>query len=306
LTLYVQPAELARKLVKEMEDHKVSRAAQVSVRNRYTIFLCEEDFDRLYPQRDSLIPKLERHLEKHIRSKHYQAPGEISVDLVPDPDLKLGYFGILGEREAPGFAEQQLPGRFGEEPPGEELWPVASDAEMRPPARQARRAQEPASPTRPLRVVPQEPMAPTVFPAPAPAASPAAAQTPSAAQAERPGRSRPSEGEQGGATRVIAPADAAELGLARETIVIRSGNRVREFSQGRVIIGRAREADFRIDNPDVSRRHAALYWSNGKIVLEDLGSTNGTMVNGYPISNTVISPNDVVVIGDCRMNVDAR
>ena len=37
--LYVQPAELARKLIKEMEAHKVTRAGHVSVRNRYTIFL---------------------------------------------------------------------------------------------------------------------------------------------------------------------------------------------------------------------------------------------------------------------------
>jgi pSer/pThr/pTyr-binding forkhead associated (FHA) protein len=41
-------------------------------------------------------------------------------------------------------------------------------------------------------------------------------------------------------------------------------------------------------------------------MLEDLGSTNGTMVNGYPISSTVVTPRDVVVIGDCRMSIDIR
>ena len=112
--------------------------------------------------------------------------------------------------------------------------------------------------------------------------------------------------QESGSTRVIPPAQAAELGLARETIVVKSGNRVREYSQGRVIVGRASDADFRIDNPDVSRRHAAIFWSNGKIVVEDLGSTNGTMVNGYPVSSTVIAPNDVIVIGDCKLTVQAR
>ncbi len=97
-----------------------------------------------------------------------------------------------------------------------------------------------------------------------------------------------------------------ELGLARETIVIKSGNRAREFSQGRVVVGRAADADFRIDNPDVSRHHAALYWSNGAIVIEDLGSTNGTMVNGHPVSSATVSPNDVIVIGDCRLTAQAR
>ena len=64
---------MARKLVKEMEDHKVSRGSRVSVRNRFTIFLCEDDFDRLSPSRDDLISKLERHLAKHVRSKRYEA-----------------------------------------------------------------------------------------------------------------------------------------------------------------------------------------------------------------------------------------
>jgi len=38
----------------------------------------------------------------------------------------------------------------------------------------------------------------------------------------------------------------------------------------------------------------------------DLGSTNGTMVNGYPVSSTVVRPGDVIVIGDCRITVEAR
>lgn len=259
-----------------MEDHKVSRANRVSVRNRYTIFLCEEDFDRLMPDRDRLIAKLERHVAKHVRSKRYEVPGEIMVDLVLDTDLRLGHFGILAERDAPGFAEQQLSPRLAPES-GQDHWSVPAEL----PARPARREAAPAAA-----------IAPAVSIRPAPAGRPVA--------------SRLAESDHGGSTRIITPPDAAELGLARATIVIKSGNRVREFTQGRVVIGRARDADFRIDNPGVSRRHAAVYWSNGKVVLEDLGSTNGTMVNGYPISSTVITPQDVVVIGDCRMSIDIR
>ena len=244
---------MARKLVKEMEDHKVSRASRVSVRNRYTIFLCEDDFDRLAPQRDQLIGKLERHLSKHVRAKRYEIPSDILVDIVLDTDLKLGHFGILGEREAPGFAGQELGSRLVDDAPEQPRSPVGEP--------------EPAVPAR---------------------------------------RVRQAEPEQGGATKIIGPGEAADLRLARTTIVIKSGNRVREFSQGRVVVGRARDADFCIDNPDVSRRHAAITWSNGKLLLEDLGSTNGTMVNGYPVSSTVITPQDVVVIGDCRMNVEIR
>ena len=97
-----------------MENHKVSRPPNVSVRNRYTIFLCEEDWDRLREHKDQLADKLERHLAKHVRAKKYQTAGDISVELSCDPDLKLGHFGILAEKEARGFAEEALPGPLGE------------------------------------------------------------------------------------------------------------------------------------------------------------------------------------------------
>jgi hypothetical protein len=255
--LYVQPAELARKLVKEMEDHKVSRSTHVSVRNQYTIFLCPEDYERLRNHEEELTAKLERHLSKHVRAKRYEIPGDITVAIVLDSDLKLGHFGILAERDAPGFNEQDLPARLRQDAParGDRVESVRAERV------ESVRAKRP-----------------------------------------KPARAEPD----GGTTKIIAPADAAQFGLARQTIVIRAGNREREFTQGRVIVGRAPDADFRIDNPDVSRRHAAISWSNGNVVLEDLGSTNGTMVNGYPVSSTVVGPEDVVVIGDCRMTVDAR
>jgi pSer/pThr/pTyr-binding forkhead associated (FHA) protein len=81
---------------------------------------------------------------------------------------------------------------------------------------------------------------------------------------------------------------------------------MREFNQGRVVVGRARDADFRVDDPNVSRRHAAFFWEDGRIMVQDLESTNGTMVNGYPVSTTVLRPSDVVVIGDCRITVETR
>jgi pSer/pThr/pTyr-binding forkhead associated (FHA) protein len=73
-----------------------------------------------------------------------------------------------------------------------------------------------------------------------------------------------------------------------------------------VIVGRARDVDFRINDPDVSRRHAAIFWSEGGVMIEDLGSTNGTMVNGYPVSSTLVRSGDVIVIGDCKITVETR
>jgi Protein of unknown function (DUF3662)/FHA domain len=306
--LFVQPAELARKLVKEMEDRKVSRPPHVSVRNRYTIFLCEEDWDRLRESKDQLAGKLERHLAKHVRTKKYQTAGDISVDLVCDPDLKLGHFGILAEKATRGLAEEDLPGRFDDGISSRVSPDLSPGVAGNSPAWDAG--------------LDEEPRLGLVGPIVPPGAAAGVPRLPSAggkgvdkgAGREAPAKPAPvaARGRSGraeresGSTKVIPAAEVADLGLARETIVIKSGNRVREFSQGRVVVGRAADADFRIDNPDVSRRHAALYWSNGKIVIEDLGSTNGTMVNGYPVSSTVIAPSDVIVIGDCKLTAQAR
>lgn len=266
--LFVQPAELARKLVKEMEDHKVSRSTHVSVRNRYTVFLCPDDYERLRIDEHGLMDGLERHLAKHVRSKGYRISGEIGVSMTVDPELRLGYFGILAEREAPGLVEQDLRARLEAQQSAREAR-VASVGAGRSDADSVDRGERIA------RGRPSRPRTPSVEPA-------------------------------AGATEIIPAGAAAQLGLARQTIVVTAGSRVREFNQGRVILGRSRDVDFVIDNPDVSRRHAVLYWSNGDIVLEDLGSTNGTMVNGYPISSTVVGPGDVVTIGDCRLTVGAR
>jgi hypothetical protein len=247
-----------------MEDHKVSRSPNVLVRNRFTIFLCEEDWDRLRDRKDVLTQKLERHLAKHARSKRYRPQGDLSVDITCDPDLRLGHFGILAESGAP------VPDR-GDFAPEPVLVPLSGSG-----------------------------------PDPIPNDPPAGVGA-GHAVAERPRGVRRIVAEaENGATRAIPASEAAELGLAREIIVVRSGNRVREFTQGRVVIGRAADVDFRIDNPDVSRRHAALSWSDGRIIIEDLGSTNGTLVNGYPVSSTVITPGDIIVIGDCRLSVQGR
>jgi hypothetical protein len=99
--LYLDPAELARKLVKELESDKVTRGSRVSVRNRYTVYLCREDYRRLVTLGERLTDRLELDLTRHIRSRGYEVPGAVTVKLEADPDLEPGYFGIYGERELP-------------------------------------------------------------------------------------------------------------------------------------------------------------------------------------------------------------
>ncbi|NVB85088.1 MAG: ATP-binding cassette domain-containing protein [Kofleriaceae bacterium] len=69
-------------------------------------------------------------------------------------------------------------------------------------------------------------------------------------------------------------------------------------------IGRA-DADIVLDQPLVARRHAELAWGDSHHVLRDLGSTNGTWVNGVRVHGSrVLAPGDVVQIGTFRLTYD--
>lgn len=66
----------------------------------------------------------------------------------------------------------------------------------------------------------------------------------------------------------------------------------------RLVIGRSSEADVVVDNTAISRKHSALERRNGVYFLEDLGSLNGTMVNGKKIDSCAqLFDEDVIEIG---------
>ncbi|MFH1217832.1 MAG: FHA domain-containing protein [Pseudomonadota bacterium] len=66
----------------------------------------------------------------------------------------------------------------------------------------------------------------------------------------------------------------------------------------RLVIGRSGEADVVVDNTAISRKHTALEKRNGVYFVEDLGSLNGTMINGKKIDSCVqLFDDDVVEIG---------
>lgn len=64
-----------------------------------------------------------------------------------------------------------------------------------------------------------------------------------------------------------------------------------------VVVGRARDCDVLVDDATVSARHARMRWDGDKISLEDLGSANGTFVDGRQVSRARIRPGDEVVLG---------
>src|SRR5688572_20962850 len=64
-----------------------------------------------------------------------------------------------------------------------------------------------------------------------------------------------------------------------------------------VVIGRSSELDMVLVEDMVSRKHAKITVQNGKITIEDLGSTNGTFVNGEKIKQARLKEGDRILIG---------
>ena len=70
-----------------------------------------------------------------------------------------------------------------------------------------------------------------------------------------------------------------------------------------VVIGRGQQASFRIPHGQISRRHCELLESKGSVFIRDLGSTNGTMVNGNKVSTSEVKQGDKIQLGKVQIMV---
>jgi len=80
---------------------------------------------------------------------------------------------------------------------------------------------------------------------------------------------------------------------------------LKEFliDQKEIIIGREANSDICIDNITVSRKHARIAKGPDDYVVEDLGSINGTFVNGHWVSEKVLDTGDEISIGKYYLKI---
>jgi hypothetical protein len=90
----VQPVELARKLAKEMDDHKTVSVSRIYVPNEYTVFLSVSDREQFADYQGSLIAELEEYVTEHAKRENYAVLTPPKVLLETDADLAVGEFGI--------------------------------------------------------------------------------------------------------------------------------------------------------------------------------------------------------------------
>jgi hypothetical protein len=89
--------------------------------------------------------------------------------------------------------------------------------------------------------------------------------------------------------------EAPPVAAGRALLV--GGGKRSVLSGSRFVIGRSRDCDLMLDDPNVSRRHAELRNEHGAWVVADLASTNGVKVNGRRVAEQHLNPGDEVTIG---------
>jgi hypothetical protein len=229
----VQPVELARKLVKEMEDHRTVSVSRVYVPNEYTVYLAPVDREQFTDYESSLRVELQDYLAEHARREGYVLLTPPKVLMETDDDLSMGEFGIatrMVQSERPQADEQPLP-------------------------------------------QPVEPGATMVY---------------------RPLTPIPTDGP---------PADVA---LAQEIVTLTVGGKRREISSRRTVIGRSKDCDVQLADPNASRRHAELRQEGSAYWLIDLDSTNGSSVNGHRTARAKLDDGDVITIGSTDLVFERR
>jgi Protein of unknown function (DUF3662)/FHA domain len=224
----VQPVELARKLVKEMEDHRVISVSRLYVPNEYTVYLSPADREQFANYEESLLGELQDYLAENARREKYVLLSPPKVLMETDEDLEVGEFGIA--------------------------------------TRMAQGGPEPA---------PDEAPAPEVAP---------------------------------GATMVYKPkqpdtqaVSAEELGLEREVATLSWDGRRHEIEKRRVVIGRSKDCDIQVADPNVSRRHAEVRQEGAAHWVVDLDSTNGTEINGRRLKRAKLRPGDTITVGSTEL-----
>ncbi len=224
----VQPVELARKLVKEMDDHRNVSVSRVYVPNEYSIYLSPGDREQFASYEAQLRDELGDYLAEHARREGYALLSPPHVELETDDDLDVGVFGIATRMVQPS-------GEPADGPPTD-----------------------------------VEPNATMVY-------KPAAVPQP---------------------TEAASPVD---LGVQREVAVLTWDGKRHEVAKRRVVIGRSKDADVQVTDPNVSRRHAELRQEGTAYWLFDLDSTNGVEVRGKRVKRLKLEDGTRFTIGSTEI-----
>ncbi|HVX46971.1 MAG TPA: FhaA domain-containing protein [Mycobacteriales bacterium] len=265
----VEPVEIAKALQREAEENRaVVGGGRVLVPNRYLVELGTSDYTRLEQWERQLTRTLAEMVQEFLDEEGWSTYGDIEVSFDLDKSLRTGMFR------------------------------VGSDVDMDAPPRQRPRdsLSQPLPPGAAGYSAPPMPPAPPVMPAPTPL--PAYQPEPAPTYQPEPAPAYQAENSYG-ETRVAPPYQQDALYDARPepVLVVEGTERRYPIRPGSTLIGRGQDADVRLADTGVSRRHAVVRFDGNAAVVEDLNSTNGTVVNGQRIRTWRLQSEDAIRVG---------
>jgi hypothetical protein len=230
----VRPVEIARRLAREMEEHKSVSLSRTYVPNEYVVYLSPRDRERFSDYEEALSSELAGYLLEFARRERLAMLSRPVITFETDRRLGLGEFGI--QTHVVHHPEEAEPA-FSARPPDDDY---AGGRTM----------------------------------------------------------------IHGAAERVSEPlAERARARVSTALLVV-DGKRIVVGPAG-ATIGRSRQCDIVLNDPNVSRQHAELRARGGSWVLSDLGATNGVVLNGRRIdAPEPVRPGDRIELGTSRLTFE--
>jgi hypothetical protein len=105
-------------------------------------------------------------------------------------------------------------------------------------------------------------------------------------------------------TEAVSADDVAAHDLARAPAALVVRGQRHELDERTVTVGRSRDCDITVDDPNTSRRHAEVRYEDGAYWIVDLGSTNGVTVNGKRVERARLEPDEPVYLGTAELRFE--
>jgi hypothetical protein len=223
----LRPVEIARKLSREMDEHKAVSVSKTYAPNEYHVYVSAEDRERFQDYEGALVKELSGYLLEHARMEKLALLSRPEITFHTDERLSLGEFGIQARMVRP---------------------PDAPEAE-------------------------------------------------------------PEQGDVGHtmiySAERLRPADAGPAPEApRTAIVVAEGRRMVVGATG-AVIGRSRDCDIVLGDGNVSRRHAEVRPTDAGWAVNDLGSTNGVLLNGRRVNGSApLKAGDRIEVGTTELRFE--
>jgi pSer/pThr/pTyr-binding forkhead associated (FHA) protein len=264
----VEPVEIGSALQREAADKRnVMGNGRVFSPNRYRVTLSPSDHERLVPWENQLTNSLAELVQEYLDENRWETIGDVEVYLARDDQLHTGVFGVASRMESGA-----------------------------PPRRRPHDSLSlPIVPGAPLGEYPQQP----------PPMDYAQASSSSPPPPPPPPMPAPQMAQGGDGPSAYHPPPAAyqqaQQRQAAAMLIVDQTNRRFDLRVGSNVIGRGSESDLQLLDQGISRRHLDVQFDGNYATAYDLGSTNGTTVNGHEIGSQVLRHGDVIRVGHTRI-----